>query len=644
MASNQSGIPIRSEELEKFTKKVNLILKNISWSASAKRETDPGRKALDLSWSQSSQASERSNSIIDIAKDLDPNKLILSDEVNHCLNVVMEGLKIGLWFAGNYTSSSGLEILAKEGGANQLSPTQSTEFREKKITSSAITLYTTAYYIIDKLSSYKSDEIGSVILKFDGVGEVHLSNSIKAIDCLVFYYGESLKTVNTGLAFIKMTLLYFNAIIEQIKLREDSLKYTNFFADKTFQTEKDDFSITGFAHPRDKSELSVEFNRIESHQIVGNRDAKHKSDRLARIYANYDIERQRNPFLELGGIPSINMGHGFPGTGKSMIISLRATLMHDYCQRRGIPFLFCPIPKNVISKMQGESAERTEDWFNKIDDPTKVVYAPIDDAENLLSDVDNENVSEGNRQVRGVFLPRTEGASANLHGNRLIDIMTNNPHLIDTAILSRIIEKVEIPGAVTVEDVLDQYYLWYKRYQDIAPTFVNLTNPVYDFLSAQKELKSLSEVYEEIHEPKDYRLNKIFCEVRDKYPITSHEFYAQFNIRIKNEIMPKFTSRDMRNIHSIIDARLMDFDIPDEWFDNHALFFEKSYEERVEILRGLLRENMKGHSFQEILLQETIRYLDNLIQILDKEFEKKVEDLIEHSKVRNEAERRLLAV
>jgi hypothetical protein len=101
----------------------------------------------------------------------------------------------------------------------------------------------------------------------------------------------------------------------------------------------------------------------------------------------------------------------------------------------------------------------------------------------------------------------------------------------------------------------------------------------------------------------------------------------------------KFTSRDVRNIQTAVDARLLDFDFPSEWIERPDLYYHRSYDEKKIILIGMMKQNMKGLKFGEIRVQETVRYADNLARILDTTRKRRIEEMTEDMEIREEVMR-----
>ncbi|MEM7393423.1 MAG: AAA family ATPase, partial [Verrucomicrobiota bacterium] len=350
---------------------------------------------------------------------------------------------------------------------------------------------------------------------------------------------------------------------------------------------------------------------------------------------------QRNPLYDMGGLSPVSMGYGEPGTGKSLLIAATATLLDDYCKNLGIPFLFWPMPDTVVSTFQGGSAERMMNWMRGIKDPGKIIYAPIDDAENNLEERSRQGVSSGVREVIAVFLRNTEGAYAVHRGNALIQLFTNLPDQIDKAVLSRINNRTYIGGAQTPADFLDQDYLWMRKHHEIDKKFVNLRPPKgHTYLDAQAALSSLSEVYEALTEPSEPRVKAVWDRVCREQKPGSNGFFGALFSAVK-EFFPFFTSRDLRNIQRAVDSRVMDFELPEEWLEKPDTFFKKDYETKKSMLVELMKANMKDLSFADVRLQETIRYLDNLVNISESARENRIEEIKSDMEMRREAQKRV---
>jgi hypothetical protein len=341
----------------------------------------------------------------------------------------------------------------------------------------------------------------------------------------------------------------------------------------------------------------MQFNKVEMHQIVANKEAKHMFKRYADRLMCYDFEAKKNPMLELGGLPSITMADGKPGTGKSMLIAATATLLQQRCDQLGYNFLFWPLPENIVSTFQGGTAERAIEWFKPMQDPNKIVFAPIDDAENNLEERTRQGVSAGVREFIGVFLRNTEGAYAVNLGNRLISLFTNIPDQIDKAVLSRIQIRIKMEGASNKFDFIDQDFMWWKKYQALDNDFVNSLDPKgYNYLDAQKPSNSINDLIEDRFTFTVPDVEEIYNSAKKEQDIKSQEFFGVFYSEVLKRY-PFFSSRDLRNIQKAVDARLIDFDLPEVWWDNPNDFFTKDYDSKLLILKDLMKKHMRGALF-----------------------------------------------
>ncbi|MCI5226357.1 MAG: AAA family ATPase [Candidatus Electrothrix sp. AX2] len=649
MDSDNGGfLPIKQADLDEQLTKATAFLRRASWHPRVKKERlKETANAHEIIRSISNASAQETVSIADKAKKIsDDPLLIYHPDVALCLNVVRQGIALGMHAANLYSKASNFYTLKEQqaSGALRNNPEAQTEFRQKNITTSAILLFVTANYTVSSLSSFKSEALDSVQVSFPGLPEeLHLANYIHSLNYLLYSHGffVSADSIKRPLEFVKLTQLYYQEVLNEIAFIQDSLKYTEPFESKSYKLEGEDFVIQGFTAHTMQVSGSMHFNRLEWSEIVGNTMYKHSSKRTIQFLMCYDVEQKKNPINELGGFPAVTMEYGPAGTGKSMGISATATELYDRCTDLGITFLFHPIPQSVVSTYQGGTSENMEKWFRPTTSPDMIIYAPIDDGDGKLRDRGARGTSAGVIEVVESFLVNTEGASAAKQGNRLIQIYTNLPETLDKAVLSRIQKRSLLAGATTVEDFLDQDYIWWQTYETMVPGFVDMRHPEeYEFMSAQDITGQLIEQYEKKSEAQVYKIKTIIEKTMKEHCVEEHLFFARLFHHVKAEF-PGFTSRDVRNIQTAVNTRLTDFDFPTEWMDDHAYFFARSYAEKLNMLKELMQANMRGLSFANIRFQEVVRYLDNMATILDRDFENKVTGRLEEYQVEQEAQRRL---
>ncbi|MEO1032001.1 MAG: AAA family ATPase [Bacteroidota bacterium] len=646
---HNSTFPIKQNELDMLRDEATSYLKSIQWEQSQRaknRDSDGKDESILLYLSRANNGSSVavtsvSKTILALKKRLLPESVAIPIHLNHSLFGVQEGITLGLWIKDSYYDASGLSTLHENRSA--LDNAGKREYESKMQTATAFMLFATAYKILHDLKPYASDDLSVMKQKFAGIPEVSLLSPLKGISCQLFYYDKYLghpDIIKTDKDVIDFTVVYFEALIDEIQLRKSSLEYTETIVDRAYKLEHSDFAVDGWNNVFQGTAVSVEFNKVQFEQIVGNKDAKHFARRLTERLLSYDFEAKKNPFQELGGFMPVFMGYGIPGTGKSMLIAAIATRLKEHSENLEIPFLFHPMPDTIVSTFQGGSAEKMVEWMKPLQDPTRLIFAPIDDAENNLQERTTQGVSAGVKEVIGVFLRYTEGAYAVNYGNSSVGLFTNLPEMLDKAVISRVQGRFKIDGARNEKDFVDQDYLWWRKLEDTMPDFINMDNPEdYKYLDAQKVAKNLGEILEKIDKPTEERVLDTFEKVAKKYEDDDHMFYAHLYTEIQ-KIFPFFSSRDVRNIQKAVSLRLTDFDLETDWFENPDIYFKKDYDTKFGMLQELMRANMKGLDFSDIRRQEVVRYLDNVATIADTDFKRKVDARINQLNIETEARER----
>ena len=647
-----SLLPISQENINEYKDEITSYLKQVSWKADNKRFSD-NNENIDLTFliGNKTLGLDQSDdiSILKNAIRISDDRILLSNTTNYVVNAVREGFCLGKHISELYQKASGLEQLQERNKNQSIHQSELPEFHEKTQTQAAILTYTASKYIIYLLDQHRKAESSAINIQFGGIPEVNINRPSQSISCSLYYYAAYLERsslVNNELELLQLTNLYFQRLSEEIQFRKDSLKFADFFTNKHYNVEETEFTIQGFETTVSAGSTSQDFNPVRMEQIIANKEAKHMFKRYAERLLCYDMKTGQNPMLELGGLPAVTMADGKPGTGKSMLIAATATILKEKCEELEIPFLFWPLPDNIISTYQGGSAERAMEWFRPMQDKNKIIFAPVDDAENNLEERTRKGVSAGVRELIGVFLRNTEGAYAINNGNRLISLFTNIPDQIDKAVLSRIQSRVSMDGATTKEDFIDQDYIWWKKYGKMMPDFVDAAAPKnYKFMEAQKELTSLNSVFNKEYEFINEEVKDIFDTTISSLDPKSHDFFGSFyqNVLKKYSF---FSSRDLRNIQKAVDSRIIDFDMPEEWWDDSSLFFKQGYDTKMKMLKKLTISNMGDLTFSEIRLREALFYIDTAVRInntgLNREIDETAKQMFVNEKAREEMKKKYL--
>jgi len=631
---HNSTFPIKLSELNELRDEATSYLKGVQWEQGGKAKSrDKSKKDESIllylskaNGTAANQVTSVSKTILSLKKRLLPDSVAIPLHLNRALFALQEGLTMGVWLRDSYSDASGLSTLNER--KSSLDVGQRREYDSKQQTATAFMLHGIACRILFDLKPVASDDLSVMKNKFAGIPELSVISPLKGISCMLFYYDKYMshpEIITSDEEVTNFTVVFFEALISEIQQRLSTFEYTEAVTDRTYKLEKSEFAISGWENAFEGTAKSVEFNKIRFEEIVGNRDAKHFARRLTERMMSYDFTAKKNPFQELGGFMPVFMGYGIPGTGKSMLIAAIATKLKEHCDVLDIPFLFHPMPDTLISTFQGGSAEKMVQWMKPLQDPTKLIFAPIDDAENNLQERTAQGVSAGVKEVIGVFLRYTEGAYAINYGNSSIGMFTNLPEMLDKAVISRVQGRFKIDGARTIPDFIDQDYIWWNKLEKTMPDFVNMKNPEnYEFLSEQGLAKNLSEILNQSEKPTEAKVLEIYEQTEAKHKTNEHLFFAELYKNIQKSF-PFFSSRDIRNIQSAVSLRLTDFDLPEDWFENPELYFKKDYDTKFEMLKELMQGNMKGLDFSDIRRQETVRYLDNVATIADTDFKRKVD-------------------
>ncbi|MGB0850004.1 MAG: AAA family ATPase [Bacteroidia bacterium] len=647
MEKNDSAlIAIKEEHILGHKDEITGFLKQVSWTPDSKKSKSDIDLSFLTSTSKALGINEPDNiSILKEAIRISDDRILLSNTCNVVLNAIRRGYGLGKHLADLYAKTSGLELLKQKNDLGNLHQSELPEFHDKSQTQTAVLLFSSASMILHELSSVRSDEVSSIQMDFGGIPEVVLNRPSRGVQCSLYYYAAYLErsgVVQSDLHLLKLTELYFERLLEEIQARKDGLKYSDAFVNNHYKLENSEFIVQGFEKQSSISVKGITFNPTQMEDIVANKKAKHLFKRYAERLMCYDMERKKNPLNDLGGLPSVTMADGKPGTGKSMLIAATATILQEKCDMLGYNFLFWPMPENIVSTYQGGTAERAMEWFKPMQDPNKIIFAPIDDAENNLEERTRQGVSAGVREFIGVFLRNTEGAYAINYGNRLISLFTNIPDQIDKAVLSRIQMRASMNGANTAEDFIDQDYLWWKKYNKIDENFVNLTNPLdYTYMDAQKAAMSLGELTADNYSFGNDEVKHLFDSTVSKFDVNSHEFFGEFYTAILKKY-PFFSSRDLRNIQKAVDARIIDFDLPEIWWEKPDEFFTKDYDTKLVILKELMKENMNGVTFGQLRLFEALNYVENAVRINQTGIQREIKERAKQLYIQKQANEAML--
>jgi hypothetical protein len=639
-------LPIPEKDLERFSEGAARFL-------TTKQRWRPGRRNTFMqSAKQVVSASEEREVVVtasqavqevvllDTALRVGDDEGLFNEDGLHILHTLRRGMAVGLYMGDLYQKQVGFEDLTKLNRDKALG-SRATEFQQKTTTVAAIQLFVASSYVHYSLSRYKTAEVEAIPIELEGVPEVSLLTPAEAFQCFIFYLGKALevktgngenaqKVVKNGPSAIKMTLIYLGKVLDELKLKIGALMYTEPFVNATYKLETEDFTVQGFETQVHEVQVRVNVNPIKFEEMVGNRAAKHNALRATDRLSFFDFKMQLNPYVvAFGDVPLISMGKGMAGTGKTMMAGAKFTRLQRNGDNLGFVPLYWELPKDMASEFQGKSAKQMTEWMRRFSDTSRIIYGVIDDAEGVLKNVEGNRSAESTEGIISVFLTFTEGAAASRKLNWLLDVLTNLPEKIYQPVMSRIQDKYDIEGAITVEDFLDQDWLWRQKIAEQDKAFDDMKDPEsHVYMGTQGHLVNLSALYDkEPIEPREGTLRKIFEAVRKEFHEDEHMFYAQVFAKIKEAFPTSFSSRDVRNIQVAINNRRTDFDVDPLWLEKREAFADKPFDERVRMLRACQQDALKGLTLKTCRLQETVRYLNVLLSIPENARQREVNEI-----------------
>lgn len=587
-----NALPIPEKDLLRFQESAaRSLMMTTKWTpgrrfvAAVKKEISPDEeRTTDTGFAQSVQSVILGNTVMTVGED----STLFNEDGLHILHVLRRAMTIGMYRSEIYQKEVGLDELLKikNGG---LTPDRQTERQQKNQSAAAVQLFVAASYGIWRLARYKSDEVSAVPMELGAVPEISILQPPEAYQCFVFYLAKLLelkrtdqtRLVQSGPAAVKMTLLYLQWIIDEIKLKLPALRYTEPFTGSIYKLETEDFMVNGFETVVQDVQASVTVNPVKFEEIVGNRAAKHNALRSIHRLALFDLKVKKNPYIAaFGKVPLITMGKGMAGTGKTMMAGAEFTELSHVGDNLGFKPLYWELPKDMASEFQGKSSKQMLEWTRRFSDTSRIIYGVMDDVEGVLKSIEGNRSAESTEGIISVFLTFSEGATASRELNWLLRLLTNLPEKIYQPVMSRIQDKYDIEGAVTVEDFLDQDWIWRQDIAKQDSTFDDMQDPPkHVYMTTQGKMVSLSALYaKEPIEPREGTLRKIFEEVRKTFREDEHMFYAQVYAKVKQAFPTSFSSRDVRNVQVAINARRTDFDVDPQWLEKREAFTDKPFE------------------------------------------------------------------
>ncbi len=479
-------------------------------------------------------------------------------------------------------------------------------------------------------------EVGSNI-KFDfGLQRDMLLNIILARLYGVINIHKRNKNFDEGNDLARGTYNYFKFVKDNALAHKTNLNHSLVeLVDKTSFVIADEYTLTGFESSfEEKTAPKIEFVHVEPHEVIGCALAKKEMLRDMDRIALYDPILRKNPIIEVGGLSPSVLYDGFPGTGKTTLfragrtrLKVRADAVNEYWVTKNIkplPVKLLEITPKVKTKWYGEAGQNTSQLIEEAQRPDSFNLLLTDDIDMLFSG-GREESGGGDKDIMNIFMQFASGVNTKYEGFWQWWAATNEPTALDPAMRQRFISKYDVAGPETDLDFSDILYLKLGKWInsglvsiDVGKGYVPLKERVSNGNNSNRGEGIIS------------RVAKRFS----SYPTLQDLGIMAKKFKDEN---PRFTGRPIQAVAEAIAKRINDYPIPEEWYTEPKRFFEKTFEERVGLLKDLCKKVDSN-----VIAEELERYANIESRYASEKFEKDVERQEHVMKVDLETKKRLI--
>jgi hypothetical protein len=345
-----------------------------------------------------------------------------------------------------------------------------------------------------------------------------------------------------------------------------------------------DLELRGFAFSAENKAAKAEFTPLLPEQIVGNTAAKRSLIRYVDRLALYDAARGFNPILELGGLPSTVLFDGFPGTGKSSLFRMAMTRMNARAEQVGLLARFVSIDPGIKDEYYGKTAKLLTEKLALARDKSALTLVFFDDIDLLLLSRGDPGMGGSDKDVLNITMQFLDGAFTVNTGNAQTYAATNEPTATDSALRQRFHHREAIAGPEDWDDYAALIGL--KLSHQIKNGLVEVAG----------ELPTVQQAQEMGDSGQASGVGSIIERARSLIPNSRSPTPGRMGWRELGELCaefkrkdPRFTGRPIESVTQKLLAESADFDVPEEWFSNPAIFLQKSYDQKVALARSLYR-------------------------------------------------------
>ncbi len=543
------------------------------------------------------------------------------------LQTLRRAIAIGQAAGEQFAETTALSGMKRDNLARGLQGEKQTQFGGLLTAEALIT----AHVFANALSFLLASHAGETTVEIGEVEEVLTDNAPLALHGALWELDQDLAAfADTEDKIVPTCLAFAEQLMEKLALRAQNTPSVAPFTAAAYRVEADDLTINGFTPARRGKGASLTMSFKKPNEVVGNHIAKYQAMKLAKMVMAYDFDRKLNPFAELGGFIFTFMGDGKPGTGKTTLIQMMAGMINDYCKVADYPFRYQNLSTDNIDSYQGKSGQNAKAFINNVIDPNVIGFGTIDDIDQLAGKRGDRQSSAGQLEITAVLMESFAGANTVVRGNCTFGMFSNYPENVDDALRQRAGARFLVDGPQTREDYIDILSLLMGKNHDI---------PVgdHELFSAQEIKKAVAASFEGHSRPHEPGLMNVFDRVHEQ--VGGLDTIAKLGTYLKGiqEADPRFTGRAIKNITDAVKVRAMDFELPDEWMEDPALFMHRDYDTKLAMISDL-----RQPITVDMVVQEINRYADSEFRYADKSDEVAIENAVRDMGRMEEAKRRYL--
>ncbi|MDJ0865788.1 MAG: AAA family ATPase [Myxococcota bacterium] len=640
--SSISVVPITDRELDDHLERATNEVVSFSYRAPGGAASEPeqaatlrGRRVAYRPLQRLEEPGPAAASEFSLARrirEVSPRDELYTDDEHHVLLVIRRGVQIHLHVVRDFEQASGLDRLKAANQAGSLAAGDEPELRAKVEAASAAGLFAFAAFVWAKLVDFRRDATEGLSFELEAPAELPLGRSSGALRAALYTVYRAIDAhARDDASLIAAVRDAAAELAARLQALQHSLRHLEFFTRYAYRVEPDEVRIAGFELPERGARHDIQVQRKRPDEVVGNHVAKLEAQRIAQRLVCYDLERQTNPFVDLGGFTFSFIGDGSPGTGKTTLIQMMVSLLRDYAAVAGLPLRYENFSVDEISDYQGRSGHNAKRFCQTVLDPRAVGFGSIDDVDQVCGNRGDRNASAGQLEVTGVLMQELAGANTVVRGNACFGLFSNYPEKVDGALRQRMQARFLVDGPRTREDYTDLLHILLGGSWELP------LGSGYEPRATQQLQRVIEQKYGEHDAPSSPSLQPIYRRLAAAGLSSWREFGAYLHALREHD--ERFTGRAIKNISDAVKARRMDFDLPDAWLEKREAFFAKPYETRVAMI-----EELRGTITPEIVLQEIHRYVDSEARYTDsadeRELEARTREIVLDARARKAAAKR----